>query len=171
MREARTDESKIYGFKEVWTNEFAHVLTDELTETKVIHVVRDPRSVFLSNLSSNTGAYPGIFLCRQWRKISSFALEHSRSSKNSFILRYEDLILYPKKTCERLCNFLGIDFSKSMLDPSQFVDGEGLVWSQNSSFDVGIMRQFNPKSVLWEAKLDQDYIRYVEVKVDAKWLS
>ena len=50
-----------------------------------------------------------------------------------------------------------------MLDPSQFVDGEGLVWSQNSSFDVGIMRQFNPKSVsLWEAKLDQDYIRYVE---------
>ena len=65
-----TNESKIYGFKEVWTNEFAHVLADELKDTKVIHVVRDPRSVFLSNLSSNTGAYPPIFLCRQWRKIS-----------------------------------------------------------------------------------------------------
>ena len=129
-------QTKLVGFKEVWTNEFVPVLARSYPEMKFIFVTRDPRSVCASK-KMQAEKYPWTFLAIQWRKLAAIQTIISSDeilSSRVFNLRLEDFLLEPVDTMRRLTDFLEIDWHPDVADPSKYRDGNGEPWQQNSSF-------------------------------------
>ena len=147
---------RLTGFKEVWANEFTPHICNLFTENaKVIHIVRDPRAILVSNFYSE-GRYPILFLARQWRKLAALADFYTEKFENSLIVKYEDLILNPKQTVEGICNFVGIRFDEKILNTEEITDGGNNKWKQNSTFDEKNSGGFNKNSVTrWKEKIEE----------------
>jgi len=166
VRHAYGDENtQCVGFKEVWTNEFGVHMLRAFPDMKVVHMVRDPRSVVSSNLASATGAYPIIFLARQWRKLASVYIQQSIASESPervFFLKYEDLIEKPEETARSLCEFLDIKFHEHIIQPEFFRDGMNQPWIQNSSYAQS-KQAFNTNSLTkWQDTLSPERVAMVE---------
>jgi len=137
---------------------------------KVIHIIRDPRSVLASDinmhkkldypLSKTNPLYnPGIFLIvfLNWT-LATILHKHYKKKypQNYYLVRFEDLYLKHEATVEQLSNFIGINFEKSMLNPPIV----------NSSF-VGYNNtaQYNPTDA-WKIRLPKiySYLMYLLLK-------
>ncbi len=158
------DKTKLIGFKEVWTNEFGTHIARDIPNSKVVHIIRDPRAVCASNLVTST-PYPIIFLLRQWRKACTSALyqkKFSKYGKKIFILRYEDLISQPDIYINKVCDFLEIEPHDNMYNPSTYLDGNNQPWLQNSSHSNPVLG-FNVESVhKWKDILSDRQISMIE---------
>lgn len=76
-------------------------------DSKVIHIVRDPRDVILSFMGR------GVTFAKSAEKwlTSVAAIQNFRSDPRVLEITYEDLIRESEKTLERVCSHLNIDFS------------------------------------------------------------
>ncbi|MGJ4733848.1 sulfotransferase family protein [Leptospira levettii] len=163
---------RLSGFKEVWANEFApHIINVFPNTSKVIHIIRDPRAILVSNFYSE-GRYPILFLARQWRKLATLAYHYSKSNQNNMIIKYEDLILNPKETIQGICNFVGINFDEKLLSTEEITDGGNKKWTQNSTFQEKSSSGFNQSSVnRWKDKIKSsdrmaiEFLCYPEMKL------
>lgn len=124
---------KAIGYKDVWVGEFSRHFLNLGDDTKVIHLVRDPRSVIASNFASGS-RYPLIFLARQWRKLASLAWLDNSNSNRVKLIRFEDLLSSPKAVAKDICEFLEVTYSDDMIDPQRYKDGSGKPWRQNTSY-------------------------------------
>lgn len=101
-----------------------------LPEAKFVWVVRDPRAVIASLLEVGRRAREkGVEVPRQAAFLDA-AVSHVRQRVAKgfeflrdepgrvHVVRYEDLVSSPRVETERLCAFLGIDWSETMLRPS-----------------------------------------------------
>jgi len=143
--------------KEVWATEFVPALARTFPESQFVLLVRDPRAVAASNNVAEASKYPWTFLARQWRKIAILSWAYNRDpdlAGRVHIVRYEDLVQSPQETVTDICDFLDIELDERVLDPSNFVDGRGNQWLQNTSYDDG-GASFNTDSVdKWRGVLD-----------------
>jgi len=154
--------TQIVGLKEVWTNEFSSLFVNNFNDAKVINIVRDPRAVVASNFANSNHRYPITFLCRQWRKLSSLAWYFYAQNDNVLLIKYEDLILKPDQTTEKICKFLNIEYDLALLSPDKFVDGLGKKWKQNSSYKKN-SNGFDASSInKWLQILDPNQIKLIE---------
>ena len=87
-------------------------------EAKFIHIVRDGRDVFDSRrrMDSNKDNSPvmAIEWCYKIHKIETFF--ESLPPSNKYTLRYEDLLINPEETLEKLCEFMQIEYEPQMID-------------------------------------------------------
>jgi hypothetical protein len=120
-------------------------------DAKVIHLIRDPRDVAKSCIgmgwAGNTyyGVDAWISTERNW---NDYSLRFN--SANLLLIRYGDLIRNPRKTLERVCDFLGVRYAESMLCYADF-----------STYDAP-----DPSLVgAWRSKLSKREIALVEMKV------
>lgn len=151
-------DSLVTGIKEVWVDEFAQPLMN--AGYKFVHIIRDPRAIIASNKKSSTGAYPILFLIRQWRKSVAFALQN-KNSENFFLVRYEDMVSEPQTYLKDMVDFIGLPFHENVLDANAYKDGAGKQWKQNSSYQSGT--GINTSSMeKWRKVLTQDEIDIVE---------
>ena len=132
---------------------------------KVIHMIRDPRSI-LASFKKMT-FLPGImYLDILFTALSMFNyLQENKISKfeRVMVVRYEDIILSPEETIRSICNFLDIEFSKTMLDISSHIDQFGRVFDGNSSF-VQNRTQFDSQSISkWKTTLTSKEIYLSEM--------
>jgi hypothetical protein len=163
---------RLSGMKEVWANEFApHIINVFQNTSKVIHIIRDPRAILVSNFYSD-GRYPILFLARQWRKLVTLAYLYTKSNQNNMIIKYEDLILNPKETIQGICNFVGINFDEKLLSTEEITDGGNKKWTQNSTFQENASTGFNQSSVnRWKDKIKNsdrmaiEFLCYPEMKL------
>ena len=159
-------DSKIIGFKITWADEFASLMLRQFPKLKVIHVVRDPRSVCASKIVQEGSKYPLLFLIRQWRKLTSFAWINSRKtqawSDRVLVVKFEDLLTNPKNTTENICKFLNLDFNTNLIHPEKFVDGAGNPWRQNTSYSKA-HKGFNSESLKkWQQVLSPEQVELIE---------
>lgn len=149
--------------KEVWTTEFTPVLARAYPEAKFLHVVRDPRAVCASKNVQETTKYPWLFLIRQWRKLAILShLYNVQLSDRVHVVRYEDLVRNPRDTAGGICDFLGVPLDEQMLNPSNYVDGSGEPWIQNTSYDES-SASFESDSIdKWKGILSDRERAYVE---------
>jgi hypothetical protein len=109
--------------------------------------------------------YPWIFLARQWRKLATFAWMDGREAEYGdrvLPVKYEDLVSDFSRETERICDFLGVDFDGNILDPKNYVDGEGKPWFQNTSH-FKAEQKINPESVKqWEKVMSKREVEFVE---------
>lgn len=155
-------DTKILGFKEVWTNEFIPSLIRSFKNIKIIQIIRDPRAVIASNYAKKNEKYPLLFLCRQWRKLASLSYLYNEKYKNILNIKYEDLIENTDLVSKEICKFLKIDFDPNILDPSNFKDGNNKSWSQNTSYKNS-KNEFNIYSIYkWKKILSKSQIKIIE---------
>ena len=135
-------------------------------EGKVVQIVRDPRAVLASwgKSSYHKVKYlDAIFNC-----IDNMdkALFYSQCySKDSYMfVRYEDVVLYPEETIEKLCKFIDIEIEPLMLRPQEWdtvFDGVLMRrgWSshagsmRNRGFEEGRVSAWREKLEDWELSL------------------
>jgi hypothetical protein len=83
---------------------------------KVIDVVRDPRGVALSWRHVGWGENDAAFVALRWRRAVATARRVGAALGPRFLpLRYEDLVATPRETLARVCAFLDIAPSATML--------------------------------------------------------
>ncbi len=141
-------------------------------DAKVIYMVRDPRDVLLSQkfkwkryFKAKNEPYPfseavrnfinyhPITISLLWRSSASFIIPYL-SNPNIKCVKFEELIFEPKKCVVEVCNFIGVEFEKKMLDvpyafSSIFEDEE------KNGFDI--RRTGN-----WEKQLNSAEVFFIE---------
>lgn len=105
---------------------------------RFVYVVRDPRDVFFSyskraRISDSEGVDTRSLLLSfiaEWRAQVRHAFELCEQYENTIILRYEDIISDLRPQMERVSEFLGLEWSDALLEPSR----HGKQWEGNSVF-------------------------------------
>jgi hypothetical protein len=133
---------------------FVPQLLEWFPNAKVIHTFRDPRAIYASRKkkAESTGSRPGktglrrlgvafqlassLHVIANWRRIEN----HHRRYQDQFpgrytLLKYEDLVLEPEATLERLCRFLDIPLTQPMLQ--QTVINSSFLPDGGAGFDTG----------------------------------
>ncbi|HEX6292678.1 MAG TPA: sulfotransferase [Herpetosiphonaceae bacterium] len=103
-------------------------------EGRVIHMLRDPRAIFVSELRRRSKA-PVTTPYRQLKHLPQLfklyillqttlvwfesvlrcRIYQQRYPRRYFVLRFEDLVRNPEGQIRRVCEFLGVDFQEAML--------------------------------------------------------
>lgn len=122
-----------------------------LPDAKFIHLIRDPRDVARSSIGMGWAGnvYHGVDHWidseHDWQQLQQ------KISPNQYLqIRYEDLILSPKKVLAEICAFVGVDYHDDMLN-----------YDQHSTYnkpDPALVAQ-------WKTKLSTRQIQHVESKV------
>lgn len=131
---------------------YVPTLLEWYPDAKVLHMLRDPRGIFVSELSRRkkeavTTPYKQLrrveFLFKlfivlettlAWSESISRCREYKRCYPNNYyMLRFEDLVTQPETHIRRLCDYLGGDFQEVMLD--QIVVSKGIQAGQ-AGFDA-----------------------------------
>jgi hypothetical protein len=90
-------------------------------DVRVVFLVRDLRSWVHSRVRDRRNQGKPLLGCRNvvrwWHVNRRFERDLRRSGKPVFQLGYEELALAPQQALERLCAWLGLDFSAAMLTP------------------------------------------------------
>jgi hypothetical protein len=86
-------------------------------DAKFIHLVRDYRDNILSYQKVNFDSSNTVALAYRWRKYNEEILKFRRNSPEKFLLvRYEDILLEPEIELSKICKFLGVDYTPTMLE-------------------------------------------------------
>ena len=133
MEEYAFSEGKVrYGSKYPVHFSKVQLLEDWYPDCKIIHITRDPRAICASKVNDRATnnrkkSSPFFSPLIHYGTILFFVFEYYWSSKihsswssnpNYMKIRYEDLVVNPKKTIESICDFTEIDFSMTMLNAS-----------------------------------------------------
>lgn len=103
----------------------------DFPEARVIHLVRDPRAVYLSNKRSDEYRMEPDFAARQWVKSLRHALRQVVKfgrAPQMMIVRYEDLVGRSQETLQTMCGFIGVDFHETLTRPTVY----GNPWQGNA---------------------------------------
>jgi hypothetical protein len=143
---ALTEEITIYsGFDRycakfpVFVN-YVPYLLDWYPNCRVIHIVRDPRAMAVSRarfrgekrLKNRTAMM--LFAVTQYIWTSRLHMQYN-GIENYALFRYEDLLINPKETVKKLCDFAQLDFDPKMLQPSEG-QASSVTGEKRSGFDA-----------------------------------
>ena len=106
------------------SKEYLHgyaVYRHQPAQTRLILLTRDGRAVFNSNLRRGFNREYALRVWRNYYRFALRALGRAADPSHVLTLRYENLVTDPTRTLEKVCTWLGIDFSASMLDPDSCV--------------------------------------------------
>ncbi len=149
------DKNGIWGDKNPGYVYSVDVILKLFPQAKLIHVVRDGRAVFLSNMQANAAkgrhGLKAVFPCDAYGSAFNWirALHAARkfiSYENFKEIKYETLLEQPKVTLENLCSFLGIEFEDAMLKyhyrnkSQQLVPQHRSAWHKNTFKEIDSTR-------------------------------
>ena len=85
--------------------------------------------------------------------------------KEVFILKYEELVLNPKKTCEEICQFLNIKFDEKMLYFYKFNKNGKALLSVTKKIHQNTLKPFDPSLIeKWKKNnIDKKFLNMIEV--------
>jgi len=82
-----------------------------------IHLIRDGRDVALSFKKTIVGEKHMYHLAKQWREdqeLSNYYMEKFGSAR-AIRVKYEDLLHQPQREIQRICRFIGLEYSNNIL--------------------------------------------------------
>lgn len=160
-----TGEEHLLGTKETWSTEMVPALARPFPKMKFLLLVRDPRAVTASKNVNDDSKYPWLFLIRQWRKLATLAWHYDTAAPFAdrvHMLTFEELVTSPEQTATSVCDFLDVEMGDRILDLTNYTDGEGNQWLQNTSYDDPDT-SFDADAVdRWEEVHDQRTTSYIE---------
>ncbi len=96
---------------------WAPALDAYLRTNKYVYLHRDPRDVALSFTKAVVGDKHVYFLAKQWAELQRLCLDTAAclGPDRFHAVSYRELTEAPEATLQRLCDFLGIEFTQEML--------------------------------------------------------
>jgi hypothetical protein len=132
---------------------------------RVLHMMRDPRAIFVSDLRRrrrSPGALPYQVLARvpgaldllllvqvtvSWRRAAGRARANQARYPDRFrVIRFEDLVADPERTVRAMAGFVGVDYEASMLDQQVVSAGAR---SGDAGFDRGAAQRWRERIQPW----------------------
>ncbi|MGD2118995.1 MAG: sulfotransferase [Chromatiales bacterium] len=132
-------------------------LLEMFPDAQFVHIIRDGRDCALSMLERKWdlkifNTYHAAYL---WNRYVEHGVEFGRKYPDIYIeLRYEDLLAEPEKNVERLCNFLNIEYSESVINFRKS-DGSG----KTSLLTQPLQKNNSEK---WRTKMSDRQVRVFE---------
>ncbi len=126
----------VIGVKEPRAVEWLGPLHQLYPELKIVHIIRDPRDVFLSKLRADWSRrrFPILHIM-----IHQYQLNMARLAQNQGVpvltVRYEQLLRDPETVLKSVCRFLEVEYSPRMLtyyrSADQIIHPDEAAWKQN----------------------------------------
>ena len=113
---ATLDNKKIIGEKTPQNIRYVNDIYKIFPNAKIIHIIRDPRAAIASMLKVDWTANDVIINTLKWKIDILFSQEYEKNPLNFKEIHYEDLIKFPEKTLKELCDFIGVEYEKAILD-------------------------------------------------------
>ena len=149
------------GFKQTWVEALVPAIQNSFPDTRIVHVIRDPRSVIASWREADdlTHQYPFLMMIRHWRKSVGFASLGSVRNANYVVVRYEDFVAQPSVVADRIWDTCAL--ARVSVDPQSFRDGKGQSWMTNTSYakSDGITSSHVSS---WEERLSEGEVKIIE---------
>lgn len=119
--------------KSVENAEYAPLLNHMFSDSKFIHIIRNPYSTVVALRKSRTkSSYPYLGGMIQSLQNSYYNLHKNKLLiDNYLVIRYEDLLTSTQEVMEQIADFLDIKFSDSLMQPTLL----GKPWGGNSTSD------------------------------------
>jgi hypothetical protein len=149
------------------------VYVDDLVEwfpgCKLIHLVRDPRAIYVSMVNTSMRGVTSlvwarkfvmqfvkfIYVCHQYRAALAVHRKY-QSSPDYCCVKFEDMIENSENEVRQLCTFCDIEFSSEMLSPPTGVGSfYGKEVEQNRGFDKQTIDR-------WKARIPAFYRKLLE---------
>ena len=113
---------KIVGEDSAMNWRFIEIFCNLYKNAKIIHLIRDPRSIFASwkKATYQKLDYWGCIV--NCIDNMNYATYYSKKLKkeNYLVLRFEDILIDPKKYSKKISKFLGIKFETNMIKPKKW---------------------------------------------------
>lgn len=110
-------DAKLIGDKNPYLTFYLPVVVTTFPKAKFIHLVRDGRDVAFSWSRNETLGVNLIDAAKRWNMALRQVERFKFLMRNRFLeIKYEDLILNSESTLRRICEFLKIPYSHTMLD-------------------------------------------------------
>lgn len=138
---------------------FVPQLLEWFPNAKIIHTFRDPRAIYASRKkkSESAGRRPGkaglrrlgvafqlassLHVIANWRRIEKYHRRYQEQFPGRYtLLKYEDLVLEPQATLERLCRFLDVPLTETMLQ--QTVINSSFLPDGAAGFETGAITRW-----------------------------
>ncbi len=114
---AQKEGKKYWGNKTPRLTRHFELIKEALPKALFIHMIRDPRAVALSLSKTKIHRSNVYFGAKRWLRFVQSGLEMEKKFKKDVLrMRYEDLVKDPEKMLRIICNFLGLRFSRKMLN-------------------------------------------------------
>jgi hypothetical protein len=116
-RYAAESGKRIWSCKSTFMIDHCDRILAHYPDAKLIWLVRDPRDVALSSMTSVFNPYHPYYTARLWRKQQERGLKLETELPASTIrrLHYEDLVCDPARTVADICRFVRVAFEQPML--------------------------------------------------------
>jgi len=142
---------------------FAHEILELFPHARIIHMIRDPRAVLYSqrnrwkkkwlgassmpvkNVLRVLSNYHPYTLSKLWKKSAFIAQKHKDHDRYKVVV-FEQLVSQPKFIISEVCDFLGVEFNKQMLEVPQ-------VGSSNKMHDRNKIGISSDVVDVWKKKL------------------
>lgn len=113
----RLNKKNVFVEDNTWNILFAKELSEILPESKILHLVRDPRDVIASFMKQRWCPDDFEGALKMYKSIISrwFIIEEGLPNDYCKIVKLEDLVKQPKTILESICNFSNIPFDNKML--------------------------------------------------------
>jgi hypothetical protein len=155
------NEIKWIGYNDNWTVEFFPLLAQLFPEAKFILHLRDPRAVIYSSeyAEPDPAKHPTVIsFSRHLRKYSAFAIYLKNLSilkDRLLITYYEPFIANPEIELKKVCKFLDLEYSDSLLDVNSFKKANGENWESD-------WNTYQKTEGIWKSDMPEEMVELTE---------
>lgn len=152
---------KSYWLEKTHGNEMAlDLLQKWYPSLRAIYIVRDPRDVLVSwsrrmRASEKSGAIEN-FLYR-WG-MSTWAWREYTARNQGLTIRYEELLRFPQATIKHVCDYLELDYERSLETPTK----NGRLWAGNSMHGEAFSGISTSPIGRWREKMSDKELELIE---------
>ena len=129
---------------------------------KIILTMRDPRAILAAQLALKRKRperrFSAYYMLAHWREIADLTLRAQRRELVAFTVQYEKLAIDAAAEMKKVCDFLEITFTPTMLQPTR----GGVPWKGNSASATDFSDVSSEPVDRWQGQLSQDQIGWVE---------
>ena len=134
---------------------------------KVIHLIRDPRSIFASWKKITYQKFDKWGCILNCIDSMNFAKYYKKklSAKNYLVLKFEDVLKEPRKNALKISKFIGVNYEKNMTHPKKWSNlfkykSASLGWSsiEKKAIDDFFLDRIDS----WKRELDDNEIQIIE---------